>query len=189
VESDKDLYDESYFKSLDWRVRPSVETVVPEIIRSFGPSSAVDVGCGDGQWTIALAGRGVRAIGVDSADIAREPHPLATFLVRDLTEMAPGSLGNSDICICLEVSEHLPESSADPLVALLASSADLVLFSAAVPGQGGTSHLNEQPHSYWIDRFGPHRFLPDPTWRDRFGERSQVAPWYRQNMIVFERRG
>jgi hypothetical protein len=145
------------------------------------------MGCGDGQWTIALARSGVRTIGVDSADIAREVHPLATFLAHDLTELSPGSLGESDICVCLEVSEHLPAAAAGVLVALLASSSDLVLFSAAVPGQGGTGHVNEQPHSYWIDRFSSHGFLPDQTWRDRFDDRSQVASWYRQNMIVFER--
>ena len=183
-----DLYDEPYFKRLNRRVRPSVRAVVPEIVRSFSPSSAVDIGCGDGQWTIALAKRGVRAIGVDSAEVAREKHSLATFLQRDLTQMGPGSIGSSDICLCLEVAEHLPPAAADPLVGLISSSSELVLFSAAIPNQGGTGHLNEQPHDYWIERFVSRGFIPNQTWRNRFDECSSVAPWYRQNMIVFRRR-
>lgn len=185
--SSQGLYDEAYFKHLGDRVRRSVEVVVPEIISSFGPSSAVDLGCGDGQWTIGLARRGVRTVGVDSAEIDREDHHLATFLRRDLTAMTPDCLGRSDICLCLEVAEHLPQRAADLLVALISSSSDLVLFSAAVPGQGGTGHLNEQPHSYWIDRFISNGFSADQTWRNRFSQCSAVSPWYRSNMIVFTR--
>ncbi|MGN6556682.1 MAG: class I SAM-dependent methyltransferase [Solirubrobacterales bacterium] len=164
-----------------------MEVVVPEIVSSFEPSSAVDLGCGDGQWTIGLARRGVRTVGVDSAEIDRDGHHLATFLRRDLTAMDSGCLDRSDICLCFEVAEHLPQGAADPLVALISSTSDIVLFSAAVPGQGGTGHLNEQPHSYWIDRFTIHGFSPDQTWRNRFSQCSSVSPWYRGNMIVFRR--
>ena len=181
------LYDEVYFKHLSRRVRESVEVVVPEIVGSFEPSSAVDLGCGDGQWTMGLARSGVRTVGVDSAEIDRESHRLATFLRRDLTVLAPGCLDRSDICLCLEVAEHLPQRAADSLVALISSISDIVLFSAAVPGQGGTGHLNEQPHSYWIDRFTARGFSPDQTWRNRFSRRFSVSPWYRGNMIVFTR--
>src|SRR5262249_48198784 len=58
-----------------------------------------------------------------------------------------------DIAISLDVAEHLPEKVADRYVGLLCGLSSIVIFSAATPGQGGTDHVNEQPHSYWIEKF------------------------------------
>src|SRR5262249_14104781 len=58
-----------------------------------------------------------------------------------------------DLAICLEVAEHLPSDCAADLVTNLCNAADVVLFSAATPGQGGTRHINEQRPSYWSHLF------------------------------------
>jgi hypothetical protein len=65
---------------------------------------------------------------------------------------------------------------------------DRILFSAAVPGQGGTGHVNEQPHAYWIERFRRLGYDTDEAWRDRFADDVDVAWWYRRNLVVLERR-
>lgn len=66
---------------------------------------------------------------------------------KDLTQ--PLSLGRKfDLCVSMEVAEHLPPSRADSFVADLVGLAPVVLFSAAVPEQGGTNHLNEQWPDY-----------------------------------------
>jgi hypothetical protein len=59
------------------------------------------------------------------------------------------------------------------------------LFSAAIPGQGGTEHINEQPPRYWERQFERHGFHPVDAirpiiWRDR-----RVEPWYRQNIFLY----
>ena len=49
-----------------------------------------------------------------------------------------------DLAISLEVAEHPPEEFAEPLVERLVTAAPFVLFSAAIPEQGGIHHVNEQ---------------------------------------------
>ena len=39
------------------------------------------------------------------------------------------------------------------LVATITKHGDAVLFSAAIPGQGGQDHLNEQWPEYWQKKF------------------------------------
>jgi 2-polyprenyl-3-methyl-5-hydroxy-6-metoxy-1,4-benzoquinol methylase len=181
----RDPYDAAYFQLLEGRVRSSVARVVPSLVECFSPESALDLGCGDGQWTLALAEAGVKSVGVDLARTHRESHPLATFLPGDLTRISVGSLGRADICLCLEVAEHLPDAAADHLVRLITACSGNAIFSAATPGQGGTGHINEQPHAYWAERFASRGFVGDRSWRDRFSADLAVASWYRDNITVF----
>jgi hypothetical protein len=62
-----------------------------------------------------------------------------------------------------------------------------VLFSAAIPGQGGRHHVNEQFPSYWITRFAMHGFRCFDALRPVLWHRAEVAVWYRQNLLVFSR--
>ncbi len=55
-----------------------------------------------------------------------------------------------DLAICLGVCEHLPKAKSLSVVDFLVGSAPVVLFSAAIPGQGGVNHINEQWQSFWI---------------------------------------
>jgi hypothetical protein len=87
----------------------------------------------------------------------------------------------------LEVAEHLPEVHADRFVSLLASLSDEVLFSAAIPGQGGRHHVNEQFPSYWIRKFAAHGFRCFDFLRPMLWGRGDVDVWYRQNVIFFSR--
>ena len=51
------------------------------------------------------------------------------------------------------MAEHIEEKSSDTFIDNLATAADIILFSAAVRGQGGDFHVNEQPLSYWKEKF------------------------------------
>jgi hypothetical protein len=90
-----------------------------------------------------------------------------------------------DLALCLEVAEHLPERAAAPLVTQLTKAAPIVLFSAAIPGQGGHGHVNEQPHKYWHRLFASHQFVTIDCIRPRVWQNPQVAYWYRQNVFVY----
>ena len=90
-----------------------------------------------------------------------------------------------DLAICLEVAEHLTPAAGARLVKTLCSVAPVVLFSAAIPAQGGTNHINEQWQSHWADEFAAHGFdcfdpIRPEIWNDR-----DVFPWYRQNILLF----
>src|SRR5690606_35475831 len=90
-----------------------------------------------------------------------------------------------DLSISLEVAEHLPESRADVFVDNLTRLSDAVLFSAAIPGQGGTGHVNEQWPTYWIERFAARGFRLADVVRPAIWEDDRMPYWYRQNTLLF----
>jgi hypothetical protein len=70
------------------------------------------------------------------------------------------------------------------LVKTLTDLADVVVFSAAIPGQGGAGHLNEQWQSYWVKLFSGYGFSAHKELRDAlWGE--PIPFWYSQNVILF----
>ena len=89
-----------------------------------------------------------------------------------------------DMAMSLEVAEHLPEESADGFVKGLCMSSDIVLFSAAHPGQGGDGHINEQPKEYWIEKFAQHNYKPIEI-KQYFADDEKVEWWYRDNIVLF----
>jgi hypothetical protein len=62
-----------------------------------------------------------------------------------------------------------------------------VLFSAAIPGQGGNNHVNEQWQSYWADRFAAHGYGPRDIVRPAVRDDRSVAYWYRQNAVLYSK--
>lgn len=104
----------------------------------------------------------------------------------DLESNIQFTYGNKfDLCLCLEVAEHVSEGKADSLINYLCSLSDYVLFSAAIPNQGGTGHINEQWQTYWADKFYANGFGAELLYPVRDNEK--VEPWYRQNMILYKR--
>jgi hypothetical protein len=124
-------------------------------------------------------------LGIDGAYVDRQQLliPSDRFVVRDLAQSFRLDR-RFDVAICLEVAEHLPPSRGPGLIDDLCALSEVVVFSAAVPGQQGTRHVNLRWQSYWADLFikrgrtivGDLRAL---VWRD-----SRVGWWYRQNIIV-----
>ncbi len=127
---------------------------------------------------------GHRGPWVDQASLAI---PQADFLFQVLELDQPWELTESfDLCCCLEVAEHLPHESADTLISNLTVASDVVLFSAAIPGQEGTDHINEQWPEYWERSFAVRGYLKLDILRPRIG-RTTVGWYYQQNMYLFVR--
>jgi len=109
----------------------------------------------------------------------------------DLARDPPAPLdGTFDVVCCLEVAEHVDAQLGDALTGYLRALAATIVFTAAHPGQGGRGHVNEQPQTYWIERFqrcGAHH-RPDLSLRlsEAFRSRGVHAPWYAENMMAFE---
>jgi hypothetical protein len=93
-----------------------------------------------------------------------------------------------ELAICLEVAEHLEPETAPQLIRCLTDASDVVLFSAAYLNQGGTNHINEQPHSHWAILFAEYSFRPFDLFRPIFWGDEEVAFWYRQNVFLYVRK-
>ena len=108
------------------------------------------------------------------------------FVAHDLTRPLPDAVlyERHDLALSLEVAEHLPEARAASFVGELCELAPVVVFSAAVPGQGGTGHVNEQWAEYWARLFERNGFHVSAALRWRFWNNSSVENWYRQNILV-----
>jgi SAM-dependent methyltransferase len=184
-------YDGEFFEELDGDVRASAGVIAPMIVDLLRPSSILDVGCGRGTWLHAFADLGVSDIlGVDGPHVAAADLeiPAERFLARDLRE--PLDLGRSfDLVMSLEVAEHLAPDLGSTFVESLARHANTVLFSAAIPFQGGAGHVNEQWQSHWAAEFAKHGFVPVDAIRPRVWTDPHVAFWYAQNILLYVREG
>ena len=65
---------------------------------------------------------------------------------------------------------------------------DFVLFSAALPYQGGTDHINEQWLEFWAILFRRHDYVACDLFRSRVWSNKSVEYWYSQNLILFCKR-
>jgi hypothetical protein len=180
-------YDEKFFEQMDnWAVQ-SAAVIAPLVHGWLRPRSILDVGGGRGGWSAAFAHVGVEDyLCVDGGYVDRSSLRIPTERFREADLSRPFHLGRRyDLALCLEVGEHLPESSADQLVSSLVQHADAVLFSAAAPLQGGTSHVNEQWPAYWASKFDNSGFACFDCVRWKVWDNPSVAWWYRQNTVLF----
>jgi SAM-dependent methyltransferase len=179
-------YDEAFFASMHEAAYRSAERVLPQIWHRR-PNSIVDVGCGVGSWLKAAMDKGVvDIVGIDNwAPWDRLVIPKDKLVRQDLTlkfEMHR----TFDMALCLEVAEHLPEACAGGLVESLCKLAPVIAFSAAIPGQGGEGHVNEQWPQYWMTKFAQCGFIAQEV-RDAIWTMDDVSWWYKQNLFVFQR--
>ena len=165
----------------------SAECLLPIVAQHFNIRSVADFGCGRGGWLAAWKGLGVETVQGFDGDYLR----YQTLLIED-SEMQfgdlcqPVALGRQfDLVQSLEVAEHLPKSAAKTFIETLTRHGDLVLFSAATPGQGGMSHINEQPFSYWRKHFDSVGFVPLDCVRPTIQARHHIEIWYRYNTLIY----
>lgn len=167
--------------------RTSAAAVLAEVAPLLQPKSVLDVGCGVGTWLAQWQDMGVAdVLGLDGAYVDPADLQIARERFR-ATDLAQGfHLGRRfDLVESLEVAEHLEESHADLFVADLARHGDAILFSAAIPGQGGTRHVNEQWLSYWVPKFRGHGFELFDVLRPKLWNDDRIEFWYRQNAVLF----
>ena len=157
------------------------------MLEHFTIRSVVDLGCGDGTWLSVFHRAGVEEVqGYDGDHIDRSMLriPAERFETADLSK--PFRLSRRyDLACSLEVGEHLPQASADDLVSALVAAAPVVLFSAAIPRQGGCGHVNEQWQDWWAAKFATRGYVAIDLVRPLVWGDPEVAPWFQQNTIVY----
>lgn len=180
-------YSSLFFDYTDAGARRSAKQFVGTLYPLLSVSSVADFGCGRGTWLKEWQAAGVDDIaGVDGDYVVRAELkiPERQFHAHDITQ--PVDLGRRfDLVQSLEVAEHLHADAADRFVDTLTAHGDCILFSAAVPGQGGEFHINEQPLEYWREKFAARGYAPYDFLRPKFARSAEVEPWYRFNSIVY----
>lgn len=182
-------YQDNFF---DYHLQNSIlsaKEVIPVVLEYTKPSSVIDVGCGVGTWLSVWQKSGIDDItGVDGNYVRSQDLliPNDKFITSDLEK--PFSLQRKfDLVSCLEVAEHIRPGNAEHFIHSICNLGDIVLFSAAIPGQEGTLHYNEQYPGYWIKLFEQNNFKPYDCIREQVWNNTKVSWWYRQNIMFFIR--
>lgn len=188
----EDIYDTEYFASVDASSTVGADAMARTLLGKFNASRIVDIGCGTGSLLLAFRKAGIHVEGFDYSEpalgVCREKGLSVQRLNLESGELPPAP--QADLAVSFEVAEHLDARHADGYIAFLTQIAPNLAFSAATPGQGGHDHVNEQPHSYWIEKIeaaGLH-LLPEPT-RETRAEWSRlgVPNEYSANVLLFSR--
>lgn len=181
------VYDETFYRYIQRGALRSAQVTVPFVVDHLKIKSVLDVGCGAGAWLVEYHKQGIPVcIGVDGDYVKASSLlvPSATFAAHDISK--PFDLGRRfDLAQCLEVGEHIEKAASRVLVASLVKHSDLILFSAAVPGQGGENHINEQPYEFWRALFAEHGYSPYDFLRPLLRGMTGVESWYQHNAMLY----
>ena len=182
-------YNEAFFESVAGGSLRSARTIVRIVNEALHPKSVIDVGCGVGTWLKAWSELGVEDIfGIDGEYVRGDQLLIRADRFQPMDLAAPKQISRRfDLVESLEVAEHLPSSVAERFVAFLASLGSVVLFSAAIPNQGGVHHINEQWPDYWAKLFVKHGFISIDILRDLIWDNPEIDYWYCQNALLFVR--
>jgi len=185
-------YDAAFYEGQRGGSSTSSRIVLTIARELFAPRSLVDVGCGAATWLRTARTLGIPDVtGVDGS-WSRTQHEDADGIAFHYADLSACSLDlgrRFDLAMSVEVAEHLPPDSSDRFVELLVGLSDRILFSAAVPYQGGVNHVAERWQSDWARRFLRHGYRAYDAIRPRVWSNPDVAWWYRQNVILYVKPG
>jgi SAM-dependent methyltransferase len=183
-------YSREFYRTHGGRSKRSAEIIVPLVLALLKPRSVIDVGCGLGTWLSVFEQAGVEDVfGIDGNYVDRSMLQIADerFIPFDLKK--PIQIDRQfDLVVSLEVAEHLPKKCAKTFVESLTKLGPVVLFSAAIPFQGGTNHINEQWPDYWASYFKENGYEAIDCFRKKVWQDDNVEWWYAQNILLFSQK-
>ncbi len=180
-------YSGDFYSYIDAGSRRSARVVASLLLPEMRIGSLLDVGAGHGAWAAEWLAAGVGDVLAIDGDYVRTDQlaiPAKKFRAHDLATALDVNR-RFDLVQTLEVAEHLPHDKAELFVDNLTRHGDVILFSAAVPHQGGEHHVNEQPPEYWREKFAARGYEAFDFLRPRLARRKEVMAWYRFNSYLY----
>lgn len=182
-------YDENFYRANRENSHRRASIALQIVNEYVHPKTVIDIGCGVGGWLdVWKKNYGAKIYGIDGDYVDRN------WLSIDKEFFHPHNLEKRinlnqkfDLAECLEVAEHLTPERADSFVEDLTKLSDVILFSAAIPGQGGDNHVNEQFQSYWITKFLANGYVCIDCIRPRIWNNQQIDIHYRNAIFIFVR--
>jgi len=183
----KNKYTSKWYDSLSESSYNSAQKIVPLIIELVNPKSVVDIGCGSGVWLKSFIENGTNdVLGIDGQWVKEDVFkiPYTYFSPMDLNKEIKIDR-QFDLAISMEVAEHLNNDVAEGFVKSIVQLAPVILFSSAIPNQGGTDHLNEQWPEYWKNLFAIYNYQLIDCIRPVLWENSDITSCYIQNSFLY----
>jgi len=167
----------------------SPSELVPILIEIINPKSVIDIGCGIGNFIAEFKKHGINdVLGVDGIwadmDAISTNIGIKDFVSHDLTTTFKANR-KYDLVISLEVAEHIGIDYSDKFLDSLTNSGDEIVFSAALPNQGGQNHINEQWTDFWVDKFLERGYFKKDIIKPLIWNNNNIFWWYRQNIMLF----
>ncbi|MBC7771416.1 MAG: class I SAM-dependent methyltransferase [Pyrinomonadaceae bacterium] len=191
------IYNPGIFQSFHAAALKNAPLFTPVVLKEFpGVRTFVDVGCGTGGFAAEFQRRGLKVVGFEYSPRGREWAKRTGIDVRpfDVSISDSADLGGErvDLVLTTEVAEHVPPFLADAFVRFVASCGDNIVFTACPPNDHGrgNGHINEQPKSYWIEKFEKLGYRVDQAKTDRIVnalKATDVSYYMHENLIVFEK--
>ena len=180
------LYPTGFYDNRRAHTAHAARRVLDALPPALSRASVADIGCGTGTWLAAALAAGTESVFGIEGDWVRPDmldDPRIAFAPQDLEQRFAGP--RVDLALSLEVAEHLSPERAGSFVTDLVALAPAVLFSAAIPGQGGVGHLNEQWQSWWAAHFAGHGYRAHDVIRPAIWSDEAIPAWYRQNAVLY----
>jgi len=186
------MYNNAFHKSIEECELEPAKNLAQYITTFIKPAAFLDFGCSTGLYLREIKARmpTIPSHGFEFSTDAVSRALCADVHQTDLTYplVSPISRTENTLGICLEVLEHIDDANWRSVLTNLISNCDILLFSAALPGQGGTGHINCRPRIDWIRRFHMLGWVLDIDATEHLLTEIRKGPhmgWFAQNAMIF----
>ncbi len=182
------IYNDYFFSKQEKGSHLSAKIIIPLILNIVSIKSVVDFGCGLGTWLKVCKDNEILDIlGIDGDYVDKKKLYIDRKYFRSHNLSEKLDLEKKyDLCLSLEVAEHIEKEKEDMFIDNLVKASDIILFSAAIPGQADKKigHINERWPEYWQEKFADNGFVMLDLLRPKIFNNKEIDWWYRQNIFL-----